>query len=131
MPSKSETFYDKWQLITFHHVKKKLYTEIAKIVQLNRNTVASIAQQYKKENRFELKKRSGPKLITRCEKRIIIHKIKNNSELSAPKLNAKYYKETKKKFLHKLYAELYERKGLMVGSLERNLSSTKLTENEY
>ncbi len=56
MPSKSETSYDKRQLIIFHRVKKKSYTEIAKIVQLNRNTVASIVQRYEKENRFELKK---------------------------------------------------------------------------
>ncbi len=41
-------------------------------------------------------------LIMHREKRIIIHKIKNNPKLSAPKLNAEYYKETKKKFLDKL-----------------------------
>ncbi len=99
MLSKSETSYDKRQLIIFHHIKKKSYTEIAKIVQLNRNTIESIVQRYKKENRFEFKKRSGcPNLITHCETRIIIRKIKNNPKLSALKLNAKYYKETKKNF---------------------------------
>ena len=85
------------KLIVRHAASGMSYSNIATLVQVNKNTVAKIVQRYYKEYRFKDAPRSGrPKIVTPHESRQIMRKIKLNPKVSAPKLTAEYCKETGK-----------------------------------
>ncbi len=54
---------------------------------MDRNTVAKIVQLFKNEDCLQNAKRSGlPKILMECDERFLMHKIKVNPKISAPKL---------------------------------------------
>lgn len=114
---KKEITFDKRQFIVFHFMKGMSYSHIARIVNVNRNTVAKVVQRWKKG--FENKKRIfRPKIVTRLEARKILKRVKVNS--GASKLTAEYHSDTKKNLLLKLFEASSGRKGIMAEQLEKS-----------
>lgn len=86
------------QLVIFHREKGKSYREIGRLLNLSKSTVRDIIKRYTDEDRIEsIPQKGRPKLLTASDKRLIIRKIKKDPGLSAPKLTAELFEETRKK----------------------------------
>lgn len=82
------------KLIINHHKNGYGYKKIAEMVQLTKNTVATIVKKYKKIGTVEHQKGQGRKKKTsHVVDRAIINKVRGNRKLSAPKIAAQIENE--------------------------------------
>ncbi len=96
--SGKNTYFDKIQLVIYHHEKDENYRHTAAMLQVPHSTVADIIKRYVCEDRLDLHYSTGwPRLLNEYEERSLVRKIKVNPKLNAPKLTSKLFTEHKKK----------------------------------
>ncbi len=95
---KKTVSFDKRQLVVFHHAQGKSYSDISKLVNISRNTVKNIVRGFDREGRldYNYKNAGSPQKLNEREKRLIVRKVKQNPQLSAPKLTVEIANECHK-----------------------------------
>lgn len=92
------TTFEQRQLVIFHHAKCRSTREIAKMLNLAQSTVHDIVRRFKREDRIDSVPQKGrPQRLTAREQRLVVRKVTNNPQISAPKIAAELLQESGKK----------------------------------